>query len=344
MNGRKRTTMQDIAQALDLSINAVSLALNNKPGVSQNVRADVFKTAEALGYFSHRPKYKQAVRQRTLCLIMRRIYFSSSHFYSQIMLGIQEEAAVQGYSVLIELLDEEQPLIPQSIRDRLVSAVLIMGAVSDPYLRSIMETGVSMILVDHTSSDFSIDTIMTANEDGTFRLTRHLLERGYQRFGFIGDLDYSASIRERYAGVVQALYRERQHSFLDVVRSLERFSVLNQLESLIVNEDLAGLWERISRLTDWPDVFICSNDEAAVALMRTLADHNIHVPIDLGVCGFDNSLIASFSQPGLTTVDVPKKVLGREAVRRLIWRTHNPSGLATRTSIQTQLIIRGSTK
>lgn len=345
MSQDKRPTMHDIAQELGVSINAVSLALNNKTGVSQEMRAKIFETAESLGYLDHRPKYKQAVRQRTLCLIMRPMYFSSSHFYAQVMLGIQEEAAIQGYSLLVELLDENQPTVPQSILDRMVSAVLIMGVVPDEYLSSIIKTGVSLILVDHTSSPFEVDSIMTANIDGSFRLAQYLLSRGYERFGFFGDLDYSVSIRERYTGLVQALIRKHNDMpFVDVLSELNRYSILYDLEEYVFNEDLEKIGAYLQTMSEWPDVFVCSNDEAAVAVIRALTAQGIDVPGEIGVCGFDDSLIGSLSQPAVTTVSVPKKVLGKEAVRRLIWRIHNPEGLATRTSIQTQLIIRESTK
>lgn len=345
MTRGKKPTMHDIARELGVSINAVSLALNNKSGVSQDVRAKIFKTAEAMGYLDLRPRYKQAVRQRTLCLIMRPMYFSSSHFYAQVMLGIQEEAAIQGYSLFIELLDEGQPSVPQSIRDRMVSAVIIMGAVPDDYLASIIETGVSLILVDHTSSSFDVDSIMTANINATFRLTQYLLSRGYERFGFFGDLDYSVSIRERYAGLAQALTKEHDDlPFIEVLEQINRYSVLYDLEDYVFNEDLGKISEYLCALPELPDVFVCSNDEAAVAVIRALKAQAINVPDEIGVCGFDDSLIGSLAQPAVTTVSVPKKVLGKEAVRRLIWRSHNPDGLATRTSIQTQLMVRESTK
>lgn len=346
MAKKRRATMKDIAAELGISINAVSLALNNKLGVSQAMRERVFQTAEALGYFENKPRYKQAVRQRTLCLIMRRMYFSSSSFYSQVILGVQEEAALQGYSVLIEILDDDDRAdVPESITERLVSAVMILGAVSNEYLSRIEATGVDLILLDHCPAGFRIDSIMTANEDGSFRLTQYLLKQGYQRFGFFGDLDYSNSIRERFAGLTRALYlSQERRSLLDIHTEVERYSLLQNLESLVVDGDVAGVWEQVVKLPSLPDVFVCSNDDAAALLLLALAQHQIVVPLDVAVCGFDNSVIAEQVRPQLTTMNVHKKVMGREAVRRLIWRIHNPDALVTRTSIQTELIVRESTR
>lgn len=346
MSKKSRATMEDIAAKLGISINAVSLALNNKQGVSHDLRAQIFLTAEKLGYFEHRPRYKQAVRHRTLCLIMRRMYFSSSNFYSQVILGVQEEAALQGYSVLIEILDDDDTAsVPESITNRLVSAVMILGAVTDRYLNLIEESGVNLILLDHCPAGFRIDSIMTANEDGTFRLTKYLLDRGYERFGFFGDLDYSDSVRERYAGLARALYlSQEKRSLLEIHTELERYSILNDLEALIVAGDQSAVWQLVSQLSSLPDVFICSNDDAAALLIKAFTAHQVKVPLDISICGFDNSAIAEQVRPQLTTMNVHKKVLGREAVRRLIWRIHTPDALVTRTSIQTELIVRNSTR
>ena len=56
---RKRVTMKDIADRLNLSINAVSLALNDKTGVGEETKRLILNTAEEMGYLDQSVKYMQ---------------------------------------------------------------------------------------------------------------------------------------------------------------------------------------------------------------------------------------------------------------------------------------------
>lgn len=349
----KKITMADIASELDISVNAVSLALNGKKGVSETTRSKVFNVAEKLGYFTDKPKYIQAVKNKTICLITRRRYFSDPSFYSKMILGIQEQAALEGYSILVELLDVDDSVllfkepedIPKSIKEKLVSGAVIMGAVSDEYLEKIYQTGIPIVLVDHKSSKFNVDSVMSANEDGTYQLTQYLLNQGYREIGFFGDFDYSVSIKERYLGVLKALYEFfDDKSYILTQKRLNKYSVLHDLEFNIIDKNYDVIWHKLKQIEKLPEVFICSNDYAASVLIDVLRRHSIHIPGEVAVAGFDNSLPAVQHNKLITTVNVSKKALGREAIRRLAWKIKNPQAMSTRISIQTELVIRKTTK
>lgn len=346
MSNSKKVTMADIANELDVSINAVSLALNNKSGVSQDLKEKIVNLANDLGYFEHNPKYKQSVKTRTLCLITRRRYFSSSNFYSEVILGIQEEAALQKYSLLVELSDADENIneLPLSIQKNIVRAVIILGPIDDDYLKKIVETGIPIILVDTNSSKYNLDSIMSANLDGTYQATKYLLSKGYKDIGFIGDIAYSVSFKERFRGVIDAINDTNEDfTFKDSVEKIIPYSILYNLENYVIAKDRSSISKKVFSLKKLPEVFICSNDELAILLSEIFQSKGLKIPDDISICGFDNIIDAGKSRYDLTTVNVSKKALGREAVRRLIWIINNPNAKSTRTSIETELIVRGST-
>ncbi len=339
----KKVVMKDLAKRLGVSINAVSLALNGKPGVSDELRREVLSLADELGYMHGNPRFEKTYRNNYFCIILKRRYFSASNFYSQVLLGIQEQAADHGYGTLIEIYDDIPEAIPECIVKKRISGIIVLGVVPDDYLEKLALYSRNIISVDHISHHLSIDSIMTSNVEGSYRMTDFVLSKGYRDIGFFGDLEYSTSIRERYSG---CLYRLREENpsltYTEHMEELEKKSILYKLENLVVDHKTDEIIRLLESLASLPKAFICSNDDAAAELIVALNRMNLRVPDDIAVLGFDDSSVAIQTVPALTTTHVEMKVMGREGVRRLIWRIHNPNALATRTSIETRLVVRDS--
>lgn len=102
-----KPTMKAIAQTLNLSINAVSLALNDKSGVSEDTRNRILETAEKMGYFEYKAKYRKTFSSKHIgLLIMKKNY--RTRFYSKVLYGIEKEANELGYYVIVKFLDDEE--------------------------------------------------------------------------------------------------------------------------------------------------------------------------------------------------------------------------------------------
>ena len=81
---------------------------------------------------------------------------------------------------------------------------------------------------------------------------------------------------------------------------------------------------------------------AAIGAMKALQQKGLSVPRDLSVTGFDNTALAEHSTPPLTTINVPRKEMGRWAARSLIGSLQKPQGTASRIVLKTDLVIRES--
>ena len=102
----KRITMKQIADELGISINAVSLALNNKQGVSESTRKRVLRLANKTGYLDQSDKYNKTFSSKHICVLIRKIYFQAMHFYSRVIYGIQWQADRLGYDNIIPFSDQ----------------------------------------------------------------------------------------------------------------------------------------------------------------------------------------------------------------------------------------------
>ncbi|MDU3350658.1 MAG: LacI family DNA-binding transcriptional regulator, partial [Clostridium sp.] len=204
-----KITMKDIAERLDISINAVSLALNSKAGVSEETRKQVLDVAEELGYLDKSPKFVKSFANKNICVIIKKYYFEDNTFYSKIMMGIGEESRRKGYDIITCLINETEENIPSCIESKKVCGIIVIGTIEDEYLVKLKNYKIPVVLVDHTSLLESTDSILTDNKLGSFNITKLLIEKGYKDIGFFGDLEYSLSIKERFFG-----YREAIKKFL----------------------------------------------------------------------------------------------------------------------------------
>ena len=96
-----------------------------------------------------------------------------------------------------------------------------------------------------------------------------------------------------------------------------------------------------------PSAAFCYNDMTAIGLLHAARAHNLQVPGDLALVGFDDIPFASYVQPPLTTIAQPKPEMGRQAVEMVLaLLAGGANGLDAVSDIvvQGELIVRGSSR
>jgi DNA-binding LacI/PurR family transcriptional regulator len=91
-----------------------------------------------------------------------------------------------------------------------------------------------------------------------------------------------------------------------------------------------------------PSAVFCGNDTVAMGVMKALDEHGIAVPKDISVVGFDNIETGTYLKPALTTIDIPKKELGRLAVKLLLDRLETNRTYSVRVTLPFSLLERES--
>lgn len=340
-----KVTMKEIANKLNISINAVSLALNNKIGVSEETRKQVLDMAEELGYLDKSPRFVQSYASRNICTLIKKSHFEDSTFYSKILMGINEEARKKGYDIITCMINENEQSIPSCIESKKVCGIIVVAAIEDEYLVKLKDYKLPVVLVDHTSLLESTDSILSDNKLGSFKVTKLLLDKGYKNIGFFGDLEYSLSIKERYFG-----YKEAIKKFVcinsedETLEYIDNYSVLHNLEEYIINQDEKGVQKIISEMENIPEAFVCSNDNAAIIVITALRELGYSIPDDIAVVGFDDIVLSSLVIPKVTTVRVQKDYMGRKAVNRLLWRLEHKNDPNENIVMSVEVVERDSHK
>ena len=129
-----KVTMKDIARKCDVSINAVSIALNDKNGLSNEMRFRILRTADEMGYINTKRKYLSSLSKTNICVLMQSYYADTGHFYSIVLKSIVEQAKSVGYFTLLNYFNDKEFVIPECITDRKVAGILVVGKISDKNL------------------------------------------------------------------------------------------------------------------------------------------------------------------------------------------------------------------
>lgn len=338
---RKRVTMKDIAEKLGLSINAVSLALNDRAGVGEETRKSILDTAEQMGYLDQSPQYIQTYSNKNICIMLKHRFFRDFRFYGRILLGIEEEAKKSGYDVFMNSFEKEE--IPACVESRKVSGIVVVGKIEDSFLTRLKEYGIPVMLVDHVSLEEPTDCVTSDSRLGAYKITSYMLNKGITRIGYFGDIEYTPSTLDRFLGYKEAM-QDYLHlgTFKESMAYVDRFSALGNVEDYVINQDAEGMYETFEKIEEKPDALFCSNDELAVFLMKTLQGKGYMIPEDIGIVGFDDIELSSIVSPALTTVHVPKKLMGQKAMQRLLHRISHPGGDIEKVVMGVEVVERES--
>lgn len=330
---KKRITMQDIADRLNISKNSVSQALRGKEGVSEETRALVKRVAKEMGYEYPASRAKSRGKPpKQIALIASDRTFSLK-FFGEIYLSIEQEALSRGMKLHIQSVNKEQKerlLLPSFIEEKQVDGVIILSHISTEYIQQIVATGIPTVLVDHHHPNIPADAVLTNNRFGAYVAVQHLLELNHTDIAFVGDVHYSPSYQERYEGYLLAL---------------KDYGMKPNEEWMFcqAKEDEAAIAGYIRELKRQPTAWFCVNDGLGFFVSTGLQQYGLKVPDDVSVCSFDNGQLSQIATPKITTVDIDLKRYGKRAVELLLWRWDNPNEPFQEVLLFTKLIKREST-
>src|SRR5699024_429108 len=170
------------------------------------------------------------------------------------------------------------------------------------------------------------------NKAAAYEAVKHLIDQGHRKIGMVNSDEKFLYARERKAGFVQAMNEagiEAEEKWIYTTKNLEFDSGRN------------AMWHYL-RQDELPTAIFSVSDILAVGLMNEAQKHNIKVPHDMSVIGFDNIAFANMFNPRLTTIGQPMYEMGQIAAKMLIDKI-NEKDVASST-LKHELIVRESTR
>ena len=303
----KHVTMRDIARALGVSVVTVSKALSGRDGVGEALREKIGQKARELGY-QYDPAGKSAAdrSKHEVGVLIPDRFFGANTFYASLYKKLILHLSNRGYYGILEILserDEADMKLPGLLENSRVGAMVLIGQVSSAYIDRLVQVRVPYLFVDFYNERAGVEAIVSDSIYGSYLLTCHLIHAGHRDIGFIGKIDATSRIMDRYLGFYKGMI---EHNL--PVRP----------QWVLPDRDQRGLFIDVTLPDALPTAFVCNCDEVALRLIRRLSMAGKRVPQDISVVGFDDFLIASLSEPPLTTFRVDLDNMGRLAAEEII--------------------------
>ena len=183
-NSEQKITMKDIAHKLGVSVVTVSKAFNNKDGVSEELRTQIKKTAEEMGYHhSFGTKNSKDGQCYNIGVIVASRYMDETEnsFYLKMYQNIIKSLTVYEYSGILEIIStemEEQNELPRMVVSNKIDGLIVLGQMKAEYLLYIKKTGIHTVYLDFYNKTIDVDAIITDNNYGEYLLTNYLISKG----------------------------------------------------------------------------------------------------------------------------------------------------------------------
>ncbi|SHM58406.1 LacI family DNA-binding transcriptional regulator [Gracilibacillus kekensis] len=334
----KKVTLQMIADAAGYSKYVVSKTLNNQTGVKESTRERILFVAKQLGYYKTSEYNAKTItseneNQGFVLVVMPNIRQQNveSFYWSSVFNGIVDYLEELEVSVIV--ISNHDNLVEQIKGDSLIGVVTV-GFVSTQMLLQLSDYDVPLVMVDHEDPLVKADRIFMDNITGIQLMANHLMGLGHTRICFVGDIDFSPSFKDRWIGFRTAL---ENNQLLVTKDSLFDFNYKEK-----ISQQLTERVRRWQNNKNMPTALVCANDQIATTLIEVLSVHNISVPEDVSVTGFDNIKCKSNINPELTTIHVLKETIGRRAVSMLLWRIKNKQYPTEKIQMSCEVVIRSS--
>jgi DNA-binding LacI/PurR family transcriptional regulator len=335
-----KPTIRDVARQAGVSIATVSYVLNNTSGevISHQVKARVWTAVRALNYHRVAAAVSLAMRRTHNIGVMLGPDQNdvTNPFYSFIIRGIIWEAQARDYNVLFTYMKSKYggvPDLPKLVREANVAGMLFVGRVSRAALRDVQQLGISVVAIDHQPRVKKIPSIQIDNIGGGELVARHFLDLGHENLAFVGHVKGLSSIVLRGEGFSRwfRYWGSARGNRVEVVSCELTFAdgYLRSKELLERNRDVTAIFG--------------ANDEVAAGVLKAARELGRDVPGNLSIVGFDDIIMANYTDPPLTTVNVGKEQMGRSAVTRLLDMIEGRRSDTGEDLVPAELVVRSST-
>ncbi|MEK5375002.1 LacI family transcriptional regulator [Paenibacillus peoriae] len=335
--------IDDIARLAGVSKSAVSLAFNNKPGVSEETKEQILKIAQEHGYKPRTMKTsKEVIKNHHVIRFVAckntdivTEHYDSLPFFNELIHHITNQVREHGNTLIFSSFDSHSLEEELSIleKDQPSSGILLLGTnLTSEIIHSIQSIHSNIVILDTYFEHVDASFVSINNYLGGYQAGQYLIQSGHRKIGYVQSSTRILNFKKRKEGFMAAL---EEHNL-----SIENGLIFDMHPMLVMSQD--AFKTAIHELNELPSALFCENDYMAISAIKTFQEMNIRVPEQISVMGFDNIHEAKVISPELTTIHVKKDILARTAVNLLMERHNNNQRHHTQVLVNTEVIERRS--
>lgn len=333
-------TIKDIAEKAGVSQSTVSRVLNldETLSVSEDTRNRIFRIAEDLHYQKKsRKKIPQAGLDSHKIVIFEwytREEELDDLYYYAIRIGLERQAQELGYEIIRIFSKDDWSLMQEA------DGIIALGKFSPKTIQDLESYGKPLIFVDSNTLYLRHSCVTTDLEDSVIMVLDHFLEKGHEEIGLLVG-------QEQTADAIPLLMDPRQRTFQQYLTAKgfyqERFVAVGEFSTesgyQLMEQLIQGLGNEL------PTAFFMASDALAVGALRALQEHHIAVPERVSIISFNDTSIAKYVYPALSTVTVYTEEMGKQAIQ-MLWQTFQGTqpSVPYMVKLATKLTIRDSSR
>jgi len=330
-------TIYDIAKRAGVSITTVSKVLNNYPDVSEKTRKKILKTIEESGYQPN--SHARALMTKKYWTIgvvfIEALDIGIKHsFYSAVIESFRKRVGEFGYDLLLvsKNIENKRKTYLERLKHRGVDGVIVISPQNfDKEIKELLEYDIPSVFIDINSKDVTV--VKSDNYYGSILAVDYLYSMGHRKIAHIAGAEETLAGSERLKGFLDAINKHQLEIPDSFIVDGGYFNSKGGKEAM----------DKLLTLEDRPTAVYVAGDLMALGAMKSIREHELKIPEDISIVGFDDIELASLSTPELTTIRQNTDLIGTQAADLLIQQINAKRKISINVTVPVELIKRQST-
>ena len=303
-------TIKEIAHAAGVSSATVSRVLNQDQAmsVSDEMRTKIFTIAEQLGYKKSKRTNKHSKSSHRVAIIewyTEQEELDDLYYYS-IRLGAEKRAQELGYEIIRIFNNDSMAQLEN------IDGIIAIGKFSPDKIKELETYSDNLVFVDSDTLNYGHSCVTTDFENSVINVIDYFINNGLKKIGMIAGQETSSDKST-------LLSDPRLNTFQSYLQQLKLYDPnLIKIGSFSSEAGYKIMKKFIIELGDnLPQAFFAANDALASGALRALQEAKIPVPERVGLISFNDTSLAKYMYPKLSTVTVFTEEMGKQAIQIL---------------------------
>ena len=331
--------MKDVAILAGVSQPTVSHVINGTAPISKEVTQRVLNIIEDIGYVPNAvARSLKLMKTDTIAFIIPDI---DSGYYAQLAKGVEETAREHGFITFLcntFYNDELESLYINSLIQHKIAGIIIgYGLVKNDIYKDIYKYNIPFVIIDANAKigNHRIPSVEIDNVKGSHLAIEHFHKVGVKKICFASEPLFNDTLRSRFYG-----FKSAMEFYGYKITDDQVFIENEQYNKLEMGYSIGNKILKDKSI----DAIFASSDNLAIGIMKEIQEHNVNIPDDIAIIGFDDIPLAELITPSLTSVSQPKYKMAQKGVKHLIECIEGKGEGLKRHMLNPSIIVRKSTK